>query len=74
MTDTNKYETIVETIKQLEDLLDCEDVELQSVWDTWVTRLAGEHALYYVNDLLEVMKRVRNGVLKVLRFCNILKY
>lgn len=40
MTDTNKYETIVETIKQLEDLLDCEDVELQSVWDTWVTRLA----------------------------------
>lgn len=56
MTDTNKYETIVETIKQLEDLLDCEDVELQSVWDTWVTRLAGEHALYYVNDLLEVMK------------------
>ena len=56
MIDTNKYETIVETIKQLEDLLDDKDIELQSVWDTWVTRLAGEHALYYVNDLLEVMK------------------
>lgn len=56
MIDTNKYETIVKTIKKLEDLLGCEDVELQSVWDTWVTRLAGEHALYYVNDLLEVMK------------------
>ena len=56
MTDPKKYEKIVETIEHLEDLLDCEDIELQSVWDTWVTRLAGEHALYYVNDLLEVMR------------------
>jgi len=56
MTDPKKYKKIVETIELLEGLLDDEDVELQSVWDTWVTRLAGEHALYYVNDLLEVMR------------------
>lgn len=56
MADPKKCKKIVETIEQLEDLLDDKDIELQSVWDTWVTRLAGEHALYYVNDLLEVMK------------------
>lgn len=56
MADPKKFKKIVETIEQLECLLDDKDIELQSVWDTWVTRLAGEHALYYVNDLLEVMK------------------
>lgn len=56
MSVEEKYQTIAEKIQELDDLISDSDVELQSVWDTWVTRLAGEHALYYVNDLLEVMK------------------
>lgn len=51
-----KYQAIAEKIQELDNLISDSDIELQSVWDTWVTRLAGEHALYYVNDLLEVMK------------------
>lgn len=56
MSVEEKYQVIAEKIQELDDLISDSDVELQSVWDTWVTRLAGEHALYYVNDLLEVMK------------------
>ena len=56
MSVEEKYRVIAEKIQELDDLISDSDVELQSVWDTWVTRLAGEHALYYVNDLLEVMK------------------
>lgn len=56
MSVEEKYQVIAEKIQELDDLISDLDVELQSVWDTWVTRLAGEHALYYVNDLLEVMK------------------
>lgn len=51
-----KYQAIAEKIRELDALISDPEVELQSVWDTWVTRLAGEHALYYVNDLLEVMR------------------
>lgn len=56
MSVEEKYQVIAEKIQELDDLISDSDVELQSVWDTWVTRLAGEHALYYVNDLLEVMR------------------
>lgn len=56
MSVEEKYQVIAKKIQELDDLISDSDVELQSVWDTWVTRLAGEHALYYVNDLLEVMK------------------
>lgn len=56
MSVEEKYQAIAEKIQELDDLISDSDVELQSVWDTWVTRLAGEHALYYVNDLLEVIK------------------
>lgn len=56
MSVEEKYQAIAEKIQELDDLISDLDVELQSVWDTWVTRLAGEHALYDVNDLLEVMK------------------
>lgn len=56
MSVENKYQAIAEKIQELDNLISDSDIELQSVWDTWVTRLAGEHALYYVNDLLEVMK------------------
>ena len=56
MSVEEKYQAIAEKIRELDDLISDSDVELQPVWNTWVTRLAGEHALYYVNDLLEVMK------------------
>lgn len=41
-----KYQAIAEKIQELDNLISDSDIELQSVWDTWVTRLAGEHALY----------------------------
>ena len=44
MSVEEKYQAIAEKIQELDDLISDSDVELQSVWDTWVTRLAGEHA------------------------------
>jgi hypothetical protein len=52
----NKYRVIAETVQELEALISDPDVDLCTVWDTWVTRLGGDHALYYVSDLLEVVK------------------
>lgn len=54
MSDEELYQLIAETIQKLDDLLS--KVKLESVWNTWVTRLAGKDALYDVNDLLEVIK------------------
>ena len=52
----NKYRVIAETVQELEALISDPDVDLCTVWDTWVTRHGGDHALYYVSDLLEVIK------------------
>lgn len=52
----NKYRVIAETVQELEALISDPDVDLCTVWDTWVTRLGGDHALYYVRDLLEAIK------------------
>lgn len=51
-----KYRVIAETVQELDDLISAPGVNLRTVWDTWVTRLGGDHALYYVSDLLEVVK------------------
>ena len=52
----NKYRVIAETVQELDTLISDPDVDLRTVWDTWVTRLGGDHVLYYVSDLLEAMK------------------
>ena len=52
----NKYRVIAETVQELDTLISDPDVDLRTVWDTWVTRLGGDHALYYVSDLLEAIK------------------
>lgn len=52
----NKYRVIAETVQELDTLISDPDVDLRTVWDAWVTRLGGDHALYYVSDLLEAMK------------------
>ena len=52
----NKYRVIAETVQELDTLISDPDVDLCTVWDTWVTRLGGDHALYHVGDLLEAIK------------------
>ena len=52
----NKYRVIAETVQELEALISDSDVDLCTVWYTWVTRLGGDHSLYYVGDLLEAIK------------------
>lgn len=51
-----KYRVIAETVQELDDLISDPCLDLRTVWDTWVTRLGGDHALYYVGDLLEAIK------------------
>lgn len=52
----NKYRVIAETVQELDDLISDPDIDLRTVRDTWVTRLGGDHSLYYVGDLLEAIK------------------
>ena len=56
MSDEKKYRVIAETVQELDDLISDPNINLRTVWDTWVTRLGGDHALYYVGDLLEAIK------------------
>lgn len=51
-----KYHVIAETVQELDNLISDPDINLRTVWDTWVTRLGGDHSLYYVRDLLEAIK------------------
>ena len=52
----NKYHVIAKNVEELDALISNSDVDLRTVWDTWVTRLGGDHALYYVRDLLEAIR------------------
>lgn len=52
----NKYHVIAQNIEELDALISGPDIDLRTVWDTWVTRLGGDHSLYYVRDLLEAIK------------------
>ena len=51
-----KYHVIAETVQELDNLISDPSINLRTVWDTWVTRLGGDHSLYYVGDLLEAIK------------------
>lgn len=51
-----KYRVIAETVQELDDLISDPCLDLRTVWDTWVTRLGGDHSLYYVGDLLEAIR------------------
>lgn len=51
-----KYRVIAETVQELDNLISDPNINLRTVWDTWVTRLGGDHSLYYVGDLLEAIK------------------
>ena len=52
----NKYHVIAKNVEELDALISNSDVDLRTVWDMWVTRLGGDHALYYVRDLLEAIR------------------
>lgn len=56
MSVEKKYRVIAETVQELDDLISDPSIDLRTVWDTWVTRLGGDHSMYYVGDLLEAIK------------------
>ena len=56
MSVEKKYRVIAETVEELDALISDPEIDLRTVWDTWVTQLGGDHALYYVGDLLEAIK------------------